>query len=126
MAKKGQQYCGHHLENNKDGRPIKKIDFDLVERLAEIQCTGEEIAGVLNIDYDTLCSRIEEKYNQSFSEYHEDKKGKGKSSLRRLQWKGAKSGNATMLVWLGKQYLGQKDKNELSGSIKNINVGFDE
>jgi hypothetical protein len=25
-------------------------------------------------------------------------------------------GNSTMLVWLGKQYLGQRDKNELTGA----------
>jgi hypothetical protein len=32
--------------------------------------------------------------------------------LRRLQWKLARAGNATMLIWLGKQWLGQTDKVE--------------
>jgi hypothetical protein len=33
-----------------------------------------------------------------------------KASLRRIQWKLAEAGNATMCVWLGKQLLGQRDK----------------
>jgi hypothetical protein len=34
-----------------------------------------------------------------------------------MQFKAAEGGNATMLIWLGKQYLGQSDKtqHELSG-----------
>jgi hypothetical protein len=33
----------------------------------------------------------------------------GRTRLRRLQWQGAEKGNATMLIWLGKQLLGQRD-----------------
>jgi hypothetical protein len=33
-------------------------------------------------------------------------------SLRRLQAKKAAEGNVTMLIWLGKQYLGQSDRQE--------------
>jgi len=42
----------------------------------------------------------------------------GRSSLRRLQWKSATNGNITMQIWLGKQYLGQRDMHsaELSGA----------
>lgn len=97
------------------GRPKIEIDFKLVENLCEIQCTGEEIASVLEIDYDTLNSRVKEKYGIGFSEYYKKKAETGKMSLRRMQWKAAERGNTTMLVWLGKQYLGQKDKQELSG-----------
>ena len=35
-------------------------------------------------------------------------------SLRRAQWKSAKSGNVTMQIWLGKQWLGQKEQSEVS------------
>jgi hypothetical protein len=41
----------------------------------------------------------------------------GRMSLRRKQWKAAEDGNTTMLVWLGKQYLGQSDKSEVTGAI---------
>ena len=96
-------------------RPKIEIDFKIVKNLCEIQCTGEEIAGVLNINYDTLNARIKEEYGIGFSEYYKKESSPGKTSLRRMQWKAADRGNITMLVWLGKQYLGQKDKQELSG-----------
>ena len=40
----------------------------------------------------------------------------GKASLRRKQYEVAMGGNCTMLVWLGKQYLGQTDK--IDASVK--------
>jgi hypothetical protein len=40
----------------------------------------------------------------------------GKMSLRRHQWRALEEGNTTMLVWLGKQYLGQREKNEVTGA----------
>ena len=93
------------------GRPPKKeVDFLLIEQLCQIQCTGEEIAAVLQLDYDTVAARIKEKYNLSFSEYIKKHAAGGKASLRRMQWKAAKDGNVTAMIWLGKQYLGQTDK----------------
>jgi ubiquinone biosynthesis protein UbiJ len=36
-----------------------------------------------------------------------------KPKLRKAQFDCALGGNATMLIWLGKQYLGQIDKQEM-------------
>ena len=101
-----------------DGRPKIVIDMVLVDNLCQIQCTGEEIASVLKVDYDTLNARIKESTGSGFSDYIKVKSKGGKASLRRMQWKGAQEGNATMLVWLGKQYLGQNDKQEIEHSGK--------
>jgi hypothetical protein len=101
---------------NKVGRPkILLTDEQLktIDNLCAIQCTGEEIASVLEIDYDTLNARLKDHYGMNFSEYFEQKSGKGKASLRRKQFQLAESGNATMLVWLGKQWLNQKDRSEI-------------
>lgn len=92
--------------------PIKQIDYNTVDKLCAIQCTGEEIACILEVDYDTLNTRIKEDKGMSFSDYFEQKRQGGKASLRRLQFKKAESGDSTMLIWLGKQYLKQKDKSE--------------
>lgn len=102
-----------------EGRPLKPIDFSLVDKLCSIQCTGEEIASVVGVDYDTLERRIKTEFDCSFTEYFEAKRGAGKASLRRMQWKAAESGSNAMLIWLGKQYLGQKDKQDidLEGSM---------
>ena len=89
-------------------RPRKKIDPQQVRDLARIGCSGDEIAAVLDCSRATIYRRFE----TLIKEGHEHMK----ASLRRQQYKGAMAGNATMLVWLGKQILGQKDKNELSGT----------
>lgn len=95
----------------------KKIVFDdkqfsSIEYMAMIHCTGEEIAGVMGVDYDTLNRIIKDRYNVSVPEFLKSKGSNGKMSLRRAQWKTAEAGNATMLIWLGKQYLGQTEKIE--------------
>lgn len=93
-------------EKKKRGRPKIEIDLEQVEKLAGLFCTHEEIAAFLNICVNTLKSR-----NDFLTVY---KRGyeNGKASLRRLQAKKAFEGNTTMLIWLGKQYLGQSDKTE--------------
>jgi hypothetical protein len=45
----------------------------------------------------------------------------GKASLRRMQFKAAEDGNVTMLIWLGKQFLGQKDQRHIDGETRNVN-----
>jgi AraC-like DNA-binding protein len=98
---------------NKGGRPKISVNFDTIDKMMAIQCTGEEIASVLNVSYDTLEKRIKEETGLSFTEYFVQKSGVGRASLRRRQFQLAESGNPTMLVWLGKQWLNQKDRSEV-------------
>ena len=109
---------GNSMKINKGGRP--KIEFSdkewgYIENLCGLMCTGEEIAGFLGVSYDTLEKRIREVHDCSFTDYYKRHSAKGRVSLRRSQFKAAEGGNATMLVWLGKQYLGQTDKVDLEG-----------
>ena len=86
------------------GRPKIPIDGTLVEKLASIHCTMEEIASVCSCSVDTLERRFAETIKQA--------KAKGRSSLRRYQWEAAQKGNTGMLIWLGKQLLDQTEKVE--------------
>ena len=98
------------------GRPKKEIDYILAEKLANIMCTQEEIATMFDCDVRTL--QRDEEFCRVF------KKGKenGKMSLRRNQWKLSEK-NTTMAIWLGKQYLGQKDRLETENTdIKRITI----
>ena len=106
---------------NKGGRPKKKLDFKAIDNLCAIQCTGEEVAAFLDIDYDTLNNGIKRIKNIGFSEYFALKSGKGKVSLRRKQYQLAMSGDKTMLIWLGKQYLDQAEKHETKNTNYNKN-----
>lgn len=113
---------------NKGGRPKYEIDYETLDDLCKIMCTGEEIASILNIDYDTLNKRLKEEKHGGFSDYYKKMSAKGKKSLRRVQYEQALDGNTTMMVWLGKQYLDQKDKQEvdLNAHIQvNFNMNFD-
>lgn len=101
----------------KTGRPLTEIKWATVDQMCLIQCTGEEIASVLNVSYDTLERACKREKKMPFADYIAQKKQGGRASLRRRQFKLAEEGNPTMCIWLGKQYLGQKDKNEQSGSI---------
>ena len=103
------------MAKKKNGRPRKEINWKQLYSLCEIQCTQEEIASVLDICVDTIDTRCKEEHELSFSEIYKKHAEKGKKSLRRAQFSKAIEGNTTMLVWLGKQYLGQRDKTELSG-----------
>lgn len=99
------------------GRPKKNLtakDWASVDYMAMIHCTGEEIAGVLQMDYDTLNRNSKDQKGIPISEYIKEHQNGGKMSLRRAQWKSAESGNVTMQIWLGKQWLGQKEQSEVS------------
>lgn len=103
----------------KMGRPILKLDWGMIDRMCAIQCTHEEIASLVGCHIDTLCNRCKAEHGMTFSEYLQQKKQPGKISLRRMQWKLAESGDKTMQIWLGKQYLGQSDKNSVDIGNKN-------
>ncbi|KKL63233.1 hypothetical protein LCGC14_2177110 [marine sediment metagenome] len=101
-------------------RPHKTFDWELVERLAMIQCTKEEIAQALGTSRPTLENRRNKK---KFNELYEKGKQVGRMSLRRTQFKKAEDGNVGMLVWLGKQYLGQADKREVDEKSERTVIG---
>tara|TARA_R110000868_G_scaffold142286_2_gene359502 strand:+ start:933 stop:1244 length:312 start_codon:yes stop_codon:yes gene_type:complete len=79
-----------------------KLDHDLIFKLATIHCTYAEIAGIIGTSTTTLEKRFKHLIEKGRSE--------GKKSLRRKQMEVAlEKGDVRMLIWLGKQYLDQKD-----------------
>ena len=117
---KGNQF---YDEIQTGGRPKKVLTDEgirTIESLARIQCTDEEIAAVLGVSTDMLTNGNNKK---AFAEAKKRGIESGKASLRRMQFKAAEAGNATMLIWLGKQFLEQTDKME--NSFKDTNVHFD-
>lgn len=95
------------MARKKTGRPLTKIDEELLAGLARIGCTDEEMALLLGCSSDTLTRRFAERIKKGRAEM--------KMSLRRQQIKLMESGNATMAIWLGKQNLGQHDRVEHGG-----------
>jgi hypothetical protein len=93
-------------DKNPVGRPPIEIDYAACVKLARIMCTHSEIAEVLGVSISTL------EHDQQFLQVHKKGIEAGKASLRRMQWKSAEEGNVTSQIWLGKQYLGQRDKRD--------------
>ncbi len=89
-------------------RPRKEIDQKQFENLCGLQCTLEEICGWFDVTDKTLDGWCKRTYHASFSEVFKQKRGAGKISLRRSQWRLAEK-SATMAIFLGKQFLGQRD-----------------
>ena len=98
---------------NKGGRPRKEIDQSFFEGLCEIQATLEEIAHVLRVSEDTIERWCKRTYELGFADAYKKFSATGKISLRRSQFNVALQGNPTLLIWLGKQYLGQRELSPL-------------
>lgn len=96
------------MANKKMGRPKIEIDKKYFENLCKLQCTKEEIAGFFDCSEDTIENWCKETYQTTFSAIFKVKSQSGKISLRRSQFKLAETSSA-MAIWLGKQYLGQRD-----------------
>jgi len=104
-----------------------KIDWNKVSYYLKSQCSGSGIASILGIHENTLYSRCKIDNGVEFGEYSTQKKGEGKELLRANQFKLAMGGNVPMNIWLGKQYLEQKDKQETDhkntdGSLKQTSI----
>lgn len=106
-------------------KPIP-VDMAEVGKLAAIMCTQEEIAAVLGCSVRTL------RRQPDFEAVMQTGRDEGKASLRRRQWAKAQEGHPTMLIWMGKQILGQTDKTlrqsenhtiiELVRSVKDVGL----
>lgn len=90
-------------------RARKELDQQQFEKLCGLQCTKAEICAFLGVTDKTLESWCRRTYKAGFSEVFRQKRGIGKISLRRNQFRLSEK-NANMAIWLGKQYLGQRDE----------------
>ena len=93
-------------------RPKLNIDPKQVEGLAQIGCKNTEIAAFFGCTDDTITGRFSE-------ELHKGRENL-KLSLRRMQWQAAQNGSLVMMIWLGKQYLGQSDKTDLTSNGETV------
>lgn len=103
------------------GRPKKplKYDYELIKDLAGILCTQDEIASIMGVSVRKL------QYDEEFMRLYKEGINGAKSHIRRAQLKLALSGNSSMLIWLGKQFLGQMDKMVVDNNAELIEAAAD-
>lgn len=96
------------------GRPRLELNLATITRLAALGCSAREIAGVCGVSEDTLARRLAD--NAEVKNAYELGLSQLCESLRRRQVRMALNGNLVMLIWLGKQYLGQKEPDKASAA----------
>ena len=111
-------------DTKKMGRPTIDIDKEEFENLCLMQCTEYEIAGFFKCNEDTVNNWCKKTYGETFSDTFKKYSAPGKISLRRTQFKQAKT-SVPMSIWLGKQYLGQVDKVETEfNNTPDVNINI--
>ena len=90
-------------------RPLIPIDWNMVDKLLESGCIGTDIASSLGCSADTLYNRCMQEKGVTFTTYASQKRSSGDNLIRAAQMRVALKGNTSMLIWLGKNRLGQKD-----------------
>ena len=104
------------------GRPTTNFDIRAFQDLVGLGCTQEEICWYFRDDTgrvanrDTLSRWCERTFGCNFREYFKQNGGMAlKIKLRRNQFKLSEK-SAAMAIWLGKQYLGQRETIEVEDS----------
>lgn len=95
-------------------RPKIEIDEKTVEAFAKLGANNREIADHFMCDETTIAKR--------FSSILTKARANRRIKLRELQWKLAEKGNLGMLIWLGKQELGQVEKIENKDTTPNKTI----
>lgn len=101
----------------KMGRPKKQISKTSFEKLCGMQCTISEVCAFLDVSEKTLEAWCKETYGMTFSKVFDQKRESGKVSLRRMQWQHAEK-SASMAIFLGKNYLNQRDVSTVGVSMQ--------
>jgi len=108
------------------GRPQKEIDWDIVYRCLEAGCNGVQVAAYVGVHADTLYHAVKRKFDMNFSDFSAQYSSKGEVMLGLKQFQEAMKGDRGMLIWLGKQRLGQKENHahqvEHSGTMTQLRI----
>lgn len=105
------------------GRLKSNIDWKKVDTLLKAQCDGTEIAAMLGLKCaDTLYRHVKETFKMDFVAYSQQKRAEGRTLLKVAQFdKALTEKSQTMQIWLGKQYLGQKDRTDNENRNTEVN-----
>lgn len=99
-------------------RPEIPIDWEKVDHLLKAGCLGTELAATFAMHPDTFYRRVTEKHGMGFTDFMQQRRADGDAAIRARQYEKALGttdvGDNTMLIWLGKNRLGQRNEDKLS------------
>ena len=99
----------------KTGRTPAKLEWEIIGKLLEANCDATGIAAQFGVSRQVLYRRCKTDLGIPFATLSQQKRMAGENLLRAKQHQVAMTGNVPMLIWLGKQRLGQADKAQLTG-----------
>jgi len=103
-------------------RPLAPINWKTVEDLLIAGCSGANIAGYFGLQPNTIYRRCEDDHGITFTEYSQQFYSKGECLLRAHQFAKAlgktQEGDNTLLIWLGKVRLKQREEHNVSEEDK--------
>jgi len=91
------------------GNPPKVIDWDVVDDYLISGLLGSKIADALGVHPDTLYNRCLEEKGTNWSAYLQQKRTKGDAILHKAQFSKALEGDTSLLIFLGKVRLEQRE-----------------
>jgi hypothetical protein len=114
----------HGGRPRKSDRSPKKLTPDFVYSCGKLFCTQEEIGGLCGLSQGRVSEILNSDDELRLS--YLAGRSQAKMSLRRAQYKKAvEDGNLVAQIWLGKQELGQADKNDTHEHHDvNINIQY--
>jgi len=96
------------------GRKPTKIDQGRFEGMVTFGATCLDCANEFNCTEESIVRYVKRTYGTNFVEFSNKKRGTVRMKLRHKQIQLALEGSVPLLIWCGKQYLGQSDKIEQS------------
>ena len=105
------------------GRPRLRIKRGDIHKLATYGMSDEGIADLLGCSADTLTRNYADPLKKGRGEMR--KRLRSAQMRLALVWP-AQAGTSTMLIWLGKQVLGQKDQVDFGGTLEHRHSWVDE
>lgn len=110
---------------NKAGRPAKEFDWKLLDSILQFGARLIDCSEMLELSDDTIQRNIRVEHDLTFSEYRERKMSRMRMKILQKQFDVAMQGNVALLIWLGKQHLGQVDKQETKLDGSKIEIYID-
>lgn len=109
------------LGSKKITKPLIPIDWKRADELLTAGCLGTEVAAYFGMHPETLYDRVKLEKGIAFSEYSAKMKSNGEAKLREAQYNKAlgatEKGDNTLLIWLGKTRLNQKEQDQTTNIV---------
>jgi hypothetical protein len=96
------------------GRPKAQYDLNVVAACGRFKATQETMAEIFGVSRKTINIEMQNPEG-AFCYTYKSAHSNARMTLSEAQWAKAMEGDNTMLIWMGKQHLDQKDKSETTG-----------